>query len=190
GGGGGQAAGAGGGRPARGGPAGGGAQVPDVGRPRRPAGPHPRAIACVPLICCHAPRIKPPRRFRPGQSPTRGRAALPAPAHLGRTLMPWLTRASKSATRSHGRACRPRLEALEGRLAPATFTVTNTNDTGPGSLRQAILSADATVAADAIAFAIPGAGVHAIVPVTPLPAVTRPLAVRGATQPGYSGSPL
>jgi hypothetical protein len=30
--------------------------------------------------------------------------------------------------------CRPTLEALEGRLAPATFTVSNTDDSGAGSL--------------------------------------------------------
>src|SRR5262249_4106482 len=33
----------------------------------------------------------------------------------------------------------PRLELLEDRLAPATLMVTNTNDSGVGSLRQAIL---------------------------------------------------
>src|SRR5262245_64675122 len=46
------------------------------------------------------------------------------------------------------RRFRPSLEALEDRLAPATFLVTNTDDAGAGSLRQAILdlnsSADAT----------------------------------------------
>src|SRR5215469_15049986 len=40
---------------------------------------------------------------------------------------------SKSAARRHG--FRPRLEALEDRLVPSTFTVTNTNDSGAGSLR-------------------------------------------------------
>ena len=33
---------------------------------------------------------------------------------------------------------RPRLEALEGRWAPATFTVVNIDDGGAGSLRDAI----------------------------------------------------
>ncbi len=36
----------------------------------------------------------------------------------------------------------PRLDALEGRLAPAVFLVKNTNDSGPDSLRQAILDAN------------------------------------------------
>src|SRR5262245_18338912 len=38
---------------------------------------------------------------------------------------------------------RPRLEALEGREAPALFEVTTTADGGPGSLRQAVLDANA-----------------------------------------------
>jgi parallel beta-helix repeat protein len=47
---------------------------------------------------------------------------------------------------------------LEERLSPATFTVTNTSDAGPGSLRQAILEANAAAnvgGPDTIAFAIP-----------------------------------
>jgi predicted outer membrane repeat protein len=41
----------------------------------------------------------------------------------------------------------------------ATFTVTNTNDSGPGSLRQAVLDANAAVGADTITFAQGLAGV-------------------------------
>src|SRR5262245_62490994 len=47
---------------------------------------------------------------------------------------------------------RPRLEPLEDRLAPATFTVRNTNDSGADSLRQAIIDANAASGADTIAF--------------------------------------
>src|SRR5262245_49475967 len=49
---------------------------------------------------------------------------------------------------------RPRLylEALEDRLAPATFTVLNLNDAGPGSLRQAVLDANSTAVPDLINF--------------------------------------
>ena len=53
-------------------------------------------------------------------------------------------------------------------LAAATFTVTNTDDTGPGSLRQAILDANAAPGLDTIAFNIPGAGVHTITPTSGL----------------------
>ena len=79
---------------------------------------------------------------------------------------------------------RPRIEALEGRTLLATFTVSNTADGGPGSLRQAIADANADATADTIAFNIPGAGVHTIVPATALPAIVNPVTIDGYTQPG------
>src|SRR5258708_1818083 len=47
----------------------------------------------------------------------------------------------------------PRLEALEDRALPSTFTVLNVADSGAGSLRQAILDANANAGADTINFA-------------------------------------
>ncbi len=44
----------------------------------------------------------------------------------------------------------------------ATYTVTNTNDSGAGSLRQAILDANANAGADSIVFNISGTGIHTI----------------------------
>ncbi len=72
--------------------------------------------------------------------------------------------------------------------AGATFTVTNTNDSGPGSLRQAILDANASPGKDTIAFALPGPGL--IFPATELPVVTDPVVIDGTTQSGYTGTPL
>ena len=72
----------------------------------------------------------------------------------------------------------------------ATFTVTNTADSGAGSLRQAILDANAALGADTIAFAIPGSGVHTITPTTPLPTITDPVTLNGYTQPGSSPNTL
>src|SRR5262249_39691603 len=46
-----------------------------------------------------------------------------------------------------------RLEALEDRAVPSTFTVTNLTDHDPGSLRAAILAANANPGADTIQFA-------------------------------------
>jgi len=43
-------------------------------------------------------------------------------------------------------------------LSATTFTVTNTNDSGAGSLRQAILDANAAAGADTIAFNVSGTG--------------------------------
>ena len=48
----------------------------------------------------------------------------------------------------------------------SSFVVTNTNDAGPGSLRQAILDANASPGTDVIGFNIPGAGPHTIQPIT------------------------
>src|SRR5262249_6628548 len=48
---------------------------------------------------------------------------------------------------------RPRLEPLEDRSVPATFTVLNLADAGDGSLRQAVLNANALPGADTIRFA-------------------------------------
>jgi hypothetical protein len=75
-------------------------------------------------------------------------------------------------------------------LAASTFVVTNTADTGAGSLRQAILDANGNPGADTIAFAIPGAGVHTIVLTTWLPNATDPVTVDGYTQPGSSPNTL
>ncbi|HEX6709726.1 MAG TPA: hypothetical protein VF068_05285 [Rubrobacter sp.] len=43
-----------------------------------------------------------------------------------------------------------------------TFTVTNTNDSGTGSLRQAVADAGANSGKDTVTFDIPGAGPHTI----------------------------
>lgn len=78
----------------------------------------------------------------------------------------------------------PRIDPLEDRCLPATFLVTNTNDSGPGSLRQAIDDANLSAADfDTIAFNI-GTGVRTISPLTDLPAITGPVFLDGATQPG------
>ncbi|MBI3951810.1 MAG: hypothetical protein HY314_15280 [Acidobacteria bacterium] len=70
-----------------------------------------------------------------------------------------------------------------------TFTVTNTNDSGAGSLRQAILDAEAMAGLDAINFNIPGAGPHTIRPTSALPNLTSVL-IDGTTQPGFMGTPI
>jgi len=70
------------------------------------------------------------------------------------------------------------------------FTVINTNDSGPGSLRQAISRANAHPGFDIITFNIPGAGVHTIRPLTPLPLITDRVVIDGTTQPGFGGVPL
>src|SRR5512141_118084 len=77
--------------------------------------------------------------------------------------------------------------ALACPLSAATLTVTNTNDSGPGSLRQAITDANAAPAST-IAFAI-GSGLHVIRPLSEMPTLVRGT-IDGTTQPGYAGTPL
>ena len=67
-------------------------------------------------------------------------------------------------------------------------SVTNTNDSGPGSLRQAILSANGSPGS-VISFNI-GNGVQTITPITQLPFVTAAVIIDGSTQPGFTGTPL
>ncbi|MFY9573185.1 MAG: FG-GAP-like repeat-containing protein, partial [Blastocatellia bacterium] len=76
-------------------------------------------------------------------------------------------------------------------VAPqATFTVTNTNDGGAGSLRQAILDVNGQAGSDTISFNIPGPGIKTITLQSPLPVVTESAVIDGTTQPGFAGSPV
>lgn len=75
----------------------------------------------------------------------------------------------------------------------ATFTVTTTADSGPGSLRQAILDANASPGADTITFAIGAMGSQqTIQPTSALPTITEPVTIDGWSQGGssYTGPPL
>ncbi len=69
---------------------------------------------------------------------------------------------------------------------PGTEVVTNSSDSGPGSLRQAILNVNAKNAGDTIAFNIPGTGAQTIQPTSPLPEITSRVVLDGYTQPGSS----
>lgn len=73
---------------------------------------------------------------------------------------------------------RPTLELLEDRLAPANFMVTNNADAGVGSLRQAILDANLTPAADTITFAAGLNNQTILLGGTEL-AITKPLTITG-----------
>src|SRR6478672_2607151 len=91
--------------------------------------------------------------------------------------------------RARARSRRVFLEPLEDRSLLATFVVNNTNDGGTGSLRQAILDANATAnigGPDLITFNINGPGVQTISPGSVLPPITDPVTIDGYTQPGAS----
>jgi hypothetical protein len=103
-------------------------------------------------------------------------------------LSPFITRGRPPR---RGWRRRPYLDWVEDRTLLSTFAVSNTADAGPGSLRQAILDSNAaTSGTNVIDFAIPGAGVQIIAPFSPLPPITMSVLIDGASQPGYSGTPL
>jgi hypothetical protein len=82
------------------------------------------------------------------------------------------------------------VEWLEDRRLLATFLVTNVNDSGDGSLRQAILDANANPGLDTVAFNVGGGGAQTISPTSALPTVTDGVMIDGTTQPGFAGQPL
>lgn len=76
---------------------------------------------------------------------------------------------------------------------PHTFTVTNTNDNGAGSLRQAIIDANGASGScdlQTIVFAIPGSGVHTIRPNATLPTIQMQILIDGYSQPGSAQNSL
>ncbi len=71
-------------------------------------------------------------------------------------------------------------------VASPVLTVTNTNDSGAGSLRQALIDANAGPSLNTIRFNIPGACPRTITLASLLPTIAHPLAIEGYTQPGAS----
>ncbi len=84
-------------------------------------------------------------------------------------------------------AKRSALEALEDRQLLSTFTVTNLHHAGEGSLRSAIVEANARPGPDTIDF-----GVAGTIPVgrASLPAITGAVTIDGTTAPSFAGTPV
>ena len=95
--------------------------------------------------------------------------------------------------RSSARLYRLILETLEPRRLLSTFTVTNTGDSSiltSGSLRAAILNADASPGST-INFNIGAGGVvETITPASALPAISAAVTIDATTEAGYTSSPL
>jgi len=68
------------------------------------------------------------------------------------------------------------------------YPVLNTNNSGAGSLRDAIDEANANPGVDEIRFFIPGNGPHTINITSALPTITEGIIIDGRTQQGYTGS--
>ena len=80
---------------------------------------------------------------------------------------------------------------MEDRTLLSTFDVTNTADSGSGSLRQAILDSNAaTGETNTIDFSIASGGVQKIFLQSALPEITNSVTIDGTSQPGYTDYPL
>ena len=74
----------------------------------------------------------------------------------------------------------------QGRLA--TYVVTNTNNSGAGSLRQAIIDANNNAGADIISFNISGTGTHTIGLSTALPTITGTVTIDATTDDSFAAN--
>ncbi len=70
------------------------------------------------------------------------------------------------------------------------FVVSNTNDSGAGSLRQAILDSNANAGKDSIVFSLSGSGPFTIAVASELPVISDAVQIDATTVAGYAGSPL
>ncbi|HVU86203.1 MAG TPA: right-handed parallel beta-helix repeat-containing protein [Pirellulales bacterium] len=79
------------------------------------------------------------------------------------------------------------VENLESRFALSTFSVFNLNDSGSGSLRQAILDAEAAGGSEIINFSVSGT-----IELTSgaLPTITNAIDIQGNTAPNFSAAPV
>src|SRR6266566_634840 len=76
------------------------------------------------------------------------------------------------------------------RVIPYQLQVTNTDDTGPGTLRQALLDANDSPDENRVVFALLGAGPFTIRLRSALPTITSPIFIDGWSQSGSNGSPV
>src|SRR4051794_2843028 len=96
----------------------------------------------------------------------------------------------KALSRRSRRGYRPSLESLESRLTPTTYTVSSLADSGEGSLRTAITSAnsDPPGSADEIEFSVAG-----VIKLTSeaLPTLSPNIVnINGRTAPGFTNVPV
>jgi hypothetical protein len=75
-------------------------------------------------------------------------------------------------------------------ITGADFSVINTNNAGPGSLRQAILDANASPGSDRVVFEIPESGALVIKLTSALPSLSESVVVDGFSQPGSRSNEL
>ena len=70
----------------------------------------------------------------------------------------------------------------------ATYTVSSVADSGAGSLRQAIIDANANGGTNSIVFNISGTGSHVIAPTSALPEITSPVTIDATTDDSFAAN--
>jgi CSLREA domain-containing protein len=134
---------------------------------------------------------------------TAGTYDLASPEHLARTvIMNWDQHQNESAPGAGDGPVNAMPESgttfrisFNDLAVGPTFIVTNTGDSGAGSLRNAIELANLTANIDAstpdtIKFDIPGAAPHTIQLLSALPEITDPVVIDGTTEPDFVGRPI
>ncbi|MDG2224390.1 MAG: PKD domain-containing protein [Rubripirellula sp.] len=107
----------------------------------------------------------------------------------------WSRRNARTKQEAVLRRRRLLFEPMESRRLLAvdvvnTFEVTNTNDAGLGSLRDAIVAANASQGADRIAFDIQGNAPHSIALQSVLPALIETVVIDGTSNPSFVDQPV
>ena len=81
--------------------------------------------------------------------------------------------------------------AVSFNVSGASFTVSNTSDSGAGSLRQALIDNNASSdVTNTISFFILGIPPFTIAPTSALPSITQPVTIDATTQLGFLGTPV
>ncbi len=116
-------------------------------------------------------------------------SATPNPNRANR--LKWISGRRRASSRNRRELkLTPWMQLLETRQLMSIYVVTNTTDSGAGSLRQAILDANGGAGADTINFDIGGGGPATISPLSVLPDITDTVTIDATNQPGWSGTPL
>ena len=142
------------------------------------------AVWCTGCEANPAPRRKPPNRFKRRLPPADESVKSPLSTRNQENLMnlrPNLT--SRNLMKKYFLSSLILSLFVATSLPATTFSVINTNDSGGGSFRQAILDANTSAGADVIAFNIASGGLT-ISPASALPDVIESLTIDGSTQPG------